>query len=199
MTDPLYLGALLEILAEEVRGTLYPPGRRVQLALACFRIVQDHHHATALAIDHSLYASAMVLNRPLFEATVKGVWISYCTTDKTVEKYASKRELPSIGQLIVELGNTDLSPFVYQQLMNTKDRYWNSMSSFVHSGTNQVKRWVTPSGVSPQYSPAEIKEVANFTAFFAVVAAIERARLGKNLAAIVRLQRLLPDGGTNEA
>jgi len=199
MTDSLHLGDLLEHIAEEVQGTLYPPGRRVQLALACFCIVQDHHHAIAVSIDRSLYASAMVLTRPLYEATVKGIWISYCTTDQTIEKYASKRELPSIGQLITELGETKVSPFIYRQLVNTKEKYWNSLSSFVHSGTNQVKRWVTPTGVSPQYSEAEVKEITNFAAFFAVVAAIERARLGNNLAAIERLQLLLPEDGRNEA
>jgi hypothetical protein len=98
----------------------------------------------------------------------------------------------------VELGETKLSPFIHQQLVNTKERYWGSLSSFVHSGTNQVKRWVTPTGVSPQYSQAEVKEIINFTAFFALVAAIERARLGKNLVAIERLQRLLPEDGNNE-
>jgi len=199
MTDSLHLGDLLEHIAEEVQGTLYPPGRRVQLALACFCIVQDHHHAIAVSIDRSLYASAMVLTRPLYEATVKGIWISYCTTDQTIEKYASKRELPSIGQLITELGETKVSPFIYRQLVNTKEKYRNSLSSFVHSGTNQVKRWVTPTGVSPQYSEAEVKEITNFAAFFAVVAAIERARLGNNLAAIERLQLLLPEDGRNEA
>lgn len=198
MTDSLHLGDLLENLAEEVQGTLYPPGRRVQLALAYFCIVQDHHHAIAVSIDRSLYASAMVLTRSLFEATVKGIWISYCTTDRTIEKYASKRELPVIGQLIDELKDTKLSPFIHQQLVNTKENYWNMLSSFVHAGTNQVKRWATPTGVSPQYSQAEVKEVANFAAFFSIVAAIERARLGENLVAIQRLQLLLPQEADNE-
>jgi hypothetical protein len=199
MSDSLHLGYLLDHIAEEIQDTVYPPGRRVQLALACFCIVQDHHHAIAVSIDRSLYASAMVLTRPLYEATVKGMWISYCATDESVERYASTRELPGIGQLIEELGNTQLSPFVQQQLVNIKENHWKPLSSFVHCGTNQVKRWVTPNGVSPQYSEAEVNEISNFTGFFAVIASIERARLGNNLAAIERLKILLPEVGNNEA
>lgn len=195
----MHLGYLLDQIAEEVHGTVYPPGRRVQLALACFCIVQDHHHAIALSIDRSLIASAMVLTRPLYEATLKGIWISYCTTDETVERYASKRELPEINQLLEDLGKSALSPFIHKQLLNIKEKYWKSLSSFVHSGTNQVKRWVTPDGVSPQYSEAEVKEITNFTGFFAVIAALERARLGSNLEAVEHLQLLLPENRNNEA
>lgn len=186
------LGELHNHLLQQVLGTIYPPGRRVQVALASYCIVQEHHVAIAILVEEGLYASAFALSRALYEATVKGLWVSHCADEAAAEKYARGKELPRLGDLIDDLSNATLPAIVQVHLGNVKRKYWKVLSSLTHAGHAQVKRWLSASGVEPGYTDAEVKEVVNFTAFFAIVAALERARLGSNEKAVSQISSLLP-------
>ena len=176
----------------QVLGTVYPPGRRVQVALASYCIVQDHHIAIAILLEEELYASAFALSRALYEATVKGVWLSYCANDAKAEKYARGQELPPLGELLNDLSKAGLPEVIQIQLENVKKKYWKVLSSLTHAGHAQMKRWLSPRGVEPAYLEAEVLELVNFTAFFAIIAALERARLGLNTKAMSQIASLLP-------
>jgi hypothetical protein len=162
------------------------------MALASYCIVQEHHVAIAVLLDEELYASAFALSRALYEATVKGLWVSHCADEAKAEKYARGQELPPLGELIDDLSTATLPEVVQVHLANVKKKYWRVLSSFTHAGHAQVKRWLSVSGVEPTYPEAEVRELVNFTAFFAVVAALERARLGENQTAMSRITSLLP-------
>ncbi len=190
--EPFTLGELHEYLQQQASGTVYPPGRRVQVALATYRIVQDHHAAIAVLVERGLYASAFALSRALYEATVKGLWLSYCADESRAEKYARGQELPALGELIEDLSRAELLPLVQAHLGNVKRRYWKALSSFAHAGHSQVQRWLSPTGVEPAYSEAEVREVIDFTAFFSVVAMLERVRLGSNESAVAAISSVLP-------
>lgn len=186
------LGSLYNRLRLELENDLYPPGRRVQVSVASFCIVRDHHHAIAILLDEELYASAFALTRPLYEAAVKGMWLAHCATESDAEKYATGKELREINDLVDELLRSRLPALVSDQLKVIKRRYWKALSSLTHAGHAQVKRWLTPDGVGPKYTKVEVNEIANFTAFVAVVSALERARLGQNEKAIANITSLLP-------
>lgn len=188
----LTLGELHDHLVRQVLGTVYPPGRRVQVALASYRIAQEHHFAISVLVDEGLYASAFALSRALYEATVKGLWLSHCATEAAAEKYAKGTELPLVGELVKDLSQVELPEVVQIHLQNVKKKYWRVLSSLTHAGHAQVKRWLSESGVHPTYTEAEVQEIVNFTAFFAIVSALERARLGSNTHAMTRITALLP-------
>lgn len=190
--ESLTLAELHDHLLQQVLGTVYPPGRRVQVALASYCIVQEHHAAIAILVDEGLHASAFALSRSLYEATVKGLWVSHCANEVKAEKYARGKELPALGDLIDDLSIAKLPPVVQVHLESVKKKYWKVLSSLTHAGHAQVKRWLSPSGVEPAYSESEVQEVVNFTAFFAIVAALERARLGSNEKAMSQIASLLP-------
>jgi hypothetical protein len=192
MEDTLSLGELLNLLTGYMRDTTYPPGRRVQLSLACYYIVRDHHHAIAVLTDEELYASAFALVRPLYEAAVKGMWIQYCALPGNLEKYAGGKELPKLGELIDDLSKSELPNTTTIQLVKVKKKYWQSMSSLTHAGHAQVTRWLSPEGVMPTYTEATVQEIVDFTAYMAVVVAVERARLGSNENAISSISKHLP-------
>ena len=192
--EKVLLGALYNELQAATAGTVYPPGRRVQLSLASFCIVREHHHAIALLLDQELYASAFALMRPLYEGSVKGMWFAHCAQDGQLEGFAKDKELPAVGDLADDLLKSPLPADVSFQLRRIKTLYWKAMSSFSHAGHAQLKRWLIATGVEPTYSTEEIREVANFTAYVVVVSALERARLGGNDVAVSRITMLLPEG-----
>ena len=180
----LSLGELHDELIREVQDTVYPPGRRVQISLACFCVARDHHYAIAAMLEERRFASVFALLRPIFEATVKGSWLAHCGTDSDAERLYTGKELSQVGDLLDQLLVSPLPPLLSQALKDIKVRYWRTLSSFAHAGSSQVRRWVKPEGVGPIYSDEELQEATNFTAFMAVVASLESARLGNNEKAI---------------
>jgi hypothetical protein len=186
------LDMVLEAILEETRETLFPPGRRVQMSLAHYRIVFDHHNAIARLLELELHASAFALARPLYESLVKGLWISHFADDTTAEKYAVGKELDDIERLTKRLLEADLPSVVTSHVRRIKERYWKALSSLTHGGHAQVHRWLNPEGVAPNYQVVELTELANFSSFICLVAGIERARLGGNAQALENLSELLP-------
>lgn len=187
------LGDLHDRLLAETRDTAFPPGRRTQLAVACFAIVRDHHFAIAISLDIGLTASAFALMRPLYEAAVKGMWLAHCARDSQLEAYATGKELPNVGDLVTRLlTKSELPPVVSAHMHHIRKKYWPVLSSLTHAGHAQLKRWVKPDGVGPAYTEDEIKELVNFTAFVAVATALERERLGQNEHSMTNIAALLP-------
>ena len=191
-TETISLGELHNLLLEYSRGTVYPPGRRVQLSLACYTVVRDHHHAIAILTDEELYASALTLARPLYEATVKGMWLQHCAPQISLERYAAGKELPAVGMMAEALQNSELPDATATQLTRVKGKYWRALSSLAHAGHTQIRHLLSPNGVEPNYPEQAIQELVNFTAYMAVVASIENARLGNNTAAIASIAKHLP-------
>ena len=192
------LGDLYNLLLQQATETEFPPGRRIQLSLASFAIVRDHHHAIAILLDLRLHASAFVLVRPLYEAAVKGMWLAHCATEAESERYVKGFELDQVGDLLDDLLKSRLPASLSEQLQRIKTLYWKPLSSFVHAGHAQVTRWLTSTGVGNEYTEVEIAEIANFTAFVAVLASLERARLGKDEVAMASIAKLLPAGMSHE-
>ena len=195
--DSIPLTDLQKYLLEQIRESRYPPGRRVQVSLASFFIVHEHYRAIAVLLEKKLYASSFALARPLYEALVKGMWVNHCALDSQIEAFARGRELGSLNELTDELLTSALPTVISTSIRNVKEKYWKVMSSFAHAGHAQVKRWVNSTGVKPTYEDAEIKELSNFTAFMAVAASLEIARLSGNESALKTIHELLPPE-TNE-
>lgn len=192
------LDALLGLIAEQVSGTIYPPGRRTQISLAYFNITLDHHSAIARLLDVKLYASAFALARPMYEALVKGLWLGHFATEEEAERHALGKEIEQITPLIDQLLGGNLPPVVAHQLRNIKQNYWKALSSLTHAGHTQVRCWLTPTGVAPSYEPAAIHELSNFACFMALSAGVEMARLGDNASAVANLSAMLPEHEPND-
>lgn len=186
------LDELLQTIIYETDGTIFPPGRKVQMSLAYYRIVFDHHNAIARLLELNLYASAFALARPQYESLVKGLWLGYFATESVAEEIARGEELDKIDPLTKQLLGADLPPVVGVHIRNIKQRYWKTLSSLTHAGHQQIRRWLNPNGVAPNYQDAEVKDLANFSSFMCLVAGIEKARLGSNVRAVENLSRMLP-------
>jgi hypothetical protein len=186
------LGELHDELLLQTKDTAFKPSRRIQLAVASFAIVRDHHLAIAVLIESGLHASAFALMRPLFEAAAKGMWLSHCAAEAKLEAYAGKTEVPAVGELIDDLLNSSLPEVVSTNLRCIKKRYWKTMSSLTHAGQAQLSRWIDPTGVKATYTEAEVAELESLTAFVVLTAALERERLGNNARTMAGILALLP-------
>lgn len=153
-TSDLMGPSLLEFQTEllsYVEGSAYAPGRRTQIALASLLVAHDHYRAIAVLLEKGLFASALALNRPLYEALVKGLWLSHCAPEGKLEDYAAGRELESLNELTEDLLSTEIPAVVRNGVRNVKQRYWRQLSSFAHAGHAQVRRWLSPTGVESAY------------------------------------------------
>ena len=73
-----------------------------------------------------------------------------------------------------------------------KAKYWPALSSLAHAGHTQTRHMLSPLGVAPNYPEKAVFELLNFAAYMAVVASIERARLGNNQVAIESMSHHRP-------
>ena len=72
---------LVEWIRVSVHDQPLTANERNLVAVPCYAITQDHHHAIVLLIDHQLFASSFALLRIAFESYIRGVWLSLCATD----------------------------------------------------------------------------------------------------------------------
>jgi hypothetical protein len=186
------LQAAVPLLDSHLRSLSWEPSSRTQLAASSFAIALDHQAAIASLLRAGHHASAYVLLRPLFEATVKGSWLSHSATESAVARHARGYELPVIAQLLDDLGKSEMPAFLYRFLLELKTDGWQHLSSLTHAGFAQVRRWVASTGVAPQYPEEELEEIANITGLVGMVACIEAARLCRNAGIVEELESKFP-------
>lgn len=197
MTPPIdLLDTAGNAIVETIKGGIYPPGRRTQLQVAYCHLVIEHQFAIAHLLEGCMTASAFALARPTFEALVKGLWLYHCATDEQLERHAGGRELDQIAKLTESLLAVDLPTVITTSIHQVKTRYWKVLSSLAHVGHSQVRHWLNEDGVQPNYPDAALHELANFTAFMALVAGRELALRASNADGVVRLTNMLPEYST---
>ena len=119
--------------------------RRLQLAMACQHLAIEHAQAIICLIDHQIYGSALALQRPMFEAIVRGVWLRYSATDNQVDR-AAEGEFPppdKMARISPGAKNRNDAP----PLKELKDIWWAQMCGYTHGGTEQILARLDSSGI----------------------------------------------------
>lgn len=179
-------------ITENLGDDLFPPGRRVQMQVAYCMLVIEHYSAISNLIHSNMYSSAYVLVRPTYEALTKGLWLFHCATDEQLESHASGKELADIRFITKSLLSSDFPKAISQSLHEVKLTYWKTLSSLTHVGHSQIKYWLNPYGVGPNYSDQSLLEVSNFVSYMVIVAARELALRSGNLKGAEILYNMLP-------
>jgi hypothetical protein len=188
-----YMETALLAVAEVIQGGTYPPGRRIQMQVAYCHLVIEHQSAIALLIQAKRTGSAFALARPIFEAMVKGLWLFHCANDAQLERCAKGKEMEKVMPLLENLMLIDLPPVITRSLQQVKSRYWKTLSSLTHIGHTQIRHWLNPQGVKPNYPAEALDELANFASFMVLVAGRELAMRASNAEGTRRLTQMLPD------
>ena len=163
----------LRLLVHETQ--IHNAGYRERAAGGCLAIAQQHHHAIVFLIEHQLFASAFSLFRPLFEAYVRGEWLSLSAGEPAVAAFLKGREPPRIDCLLDELEMTD--SFKEKTLSKFKLSAWRIMCDYTHTGGLHVQRWNTDAGIEPDYSRGEVLELLRFADVIASLTVSALARL----------------------
>ncbi len=177
-----------EWLRRVVHERELPGGGRVRASAGCLLIAQDHHHAIVVLLDARCFASVFALVRVIFEAYVRGAWLSLCATDAEVEAFLTGAEPPSSGIMLAAIEQRP--GFQEMILSHIKATTWKSMCAYTHTGGLHVQRWNTKDGIGPNYSVDEIIEVLRFAEVFASLSVLGVLALaGDDLAAKQVLER----------
>ncbi len=131
-----------------------PHDRRLQMAMACQHLAIEHSQAIIALIDKGWYGSALALQRPLFEAVVRGVWLRYTATDHEIDE-AAKGHFPDLERM------TSKSPESMNQgdappLKVLKDHWWRQLCGYTHGGPEQLLARLDHTGIQANYRTEEI-------------------------------------------
>ena len=131
-----------------------PHNKRLQLAMACQHLAIEHAQAIICLIDHELHGSALALQRPMFEAIIRGVWLRYSATDKQVDR-AAEGEFP-IPDKMVRISPRAKDRSDAPPLKDLKNIWWNQMCGYTHGGTEQIFARLGSSGIRANYQFNEV-------------------------------------------
>lgn len=181
--------ALANWLASKIDGLEIPNPDRCRIAAGCFDMVFEHHAAIVLLTKHLLYGSAAALIRSEFEAHVRGIWLLFCASDAEIDRFKKNKLMKNFGNLIKEIEK--IETYSEGTFSYVKEKSWEVMNSFTHTGFYQVIRRNTDTEIRPNYSEAEILDALSTANSFAIFAGVEVANIAKNEA----LKREIADRG----
>ena len=126
-----------------------PCNKRLQLALACQHLAIEHAQSIICLIDHELHGSAMALQRPMFEAIIRGVWLRHSATKHQVHQ-AAKGKFPNSEDMVRSSPSPkgqDHAP----PLRALKDNWWKRFCGYTHGGAEQILPRLGSSGLRASY------------------------------------------------
>jgi hypothetical protein len=155
------------------------PEVRFMTAFQSGLITLEHSTAVLQLIRSGLFASGFSLFRPQFENLVRGIWLLYAATDKTVENLAQPlspesvskaNDLPMLSRMLEKLEKSEAPAAIVAQLQQYKEATWKSMNSYAHGGIHPLAR--TLSGYPAQLTYEAMRNSNAVTALTAQLMAI---------------------------
>jgi hypothetical protein len=171
-----------------------PTSKRAQLAGGCWLVAIEHSQAIVVLVEHMLYGSALAMQRPLFEAYLRGMWLMHAATETDVDA-AGRDEFPrDVNKLLdgVRRAGAD-------HLVHIKEQWWSRMCSLTHTGYQQIGARLTAEGLGQAYNETEVSQAlawADGVGLLVVVAlstlAGDQPRAREAVALMQRLSNTVP-------
>jgi hypothetical protein len=166
---------LIEWIGISSQEVTFTASDRTRVGAACFAVVQEHHQSIVILTEHRIFASSFALLRVAFDAYVRGVWLSLCATDAEVTDFFGGKEPGSMKLMLQAIESKP--EFSNGELSSIKDRSWNAMCDYTHTGGRQVQRWNTDDAVEPSYTIEEVMEVLQLTELLGMMSVVSLAGL----------------------
>lgn len=131
-----------------------PHDKRLQLAMACQHLAIEHAQGIICLVDHQFQGAALALQRPMFEAVIRGVWLRYTATDNQLDQ-AAEGKFPRTDKLVRDsppASDKNETP----PLSALKDRWWRLLCGYTHGGSEQILARLDSSGLRANYQPDEV-------------------------------------------
>ncbi len=171
--------ALIQWMDKRIDGLEISSDERSRISASCFDVALEHQKAIVLLIANKLVGSAFSLVRILFEAYIRGLWISKCATDKEIEDFKKNKLEKICDTLIHEIEQQD--GFQDGILSKAKAANWKAMNSYTHSGFFQSVRRNKEETIEPNYEEEEILEILGFSDAIGMLTALQIALMAGNV------------------
>jgi hypothetical protein len=145
-----------------------PGNARTSFGVRYFSLALEHRVALLKLATEQHFSSAYALLRPMYEATMRGYWVSFIAKDGALAGLV--KHVPKFDTVIKEL-NRGSGTLVAGMFHKANKMAWESFSDYAHGGPRQLSRWLTSDGVGPaqpQHEVASTLPVADHLALLAV-------------------------------
>jgi hypothetical protein len=131
--------------------------RRTVIVIGFISQLVEHHEAMLLLIRADKVGSAFALARAPVEGMYRGMWINFVATDAEVERFERNDE---IGLTMAQLAQAIDDGYRAGNLFrNLKQRSWDALNGYAHTGLLQLGRRFREHNVEPDYSDEEIFQI----------------------------------------
>jgi hypothetical protein len=173
--------ALITAISDQVHDLSIPNDSRTNLAARCHFTAMEHHAGIALLFSVGHPAPALALLRPIFEAYIRGIWLSGCASDAGIADFQSGnwRKIPPIKTLVLSIERT--ATFIDTgTLGESLSANWETLCGFTHTGIEQLQMCLSSDAIERSCSDEQIDEASNFASACAIMAGIATAALAGN-------------------
>jgi hypothetical protein len=151
----------LQGVVQEVKQFLanhrYPDDLRTVIVIGFTTQIIEHLESMLLLIRGEKVGSAFALARSVVEGMYRGLWINFVATDLEVARF---ERADDIGLTMTELAQAiDRGYRAEHFFENLKQRSWDALNSYAHTGMLQLGRRFRAHNVEPTYTEAEVFEV----------------------------------------
>jgi len=119
-----------------------------------------------------LHGSAAALLRPLYEACVNGLWLTYLADEQNLDAFEANRSPPDPSKVLRKLrSRIDAESVAFLERLHAQAI--DALNSYVHTGGLQVMRHIGPTMIGPNFSQVEIAECLEFANLVFITSALE--------------------------
>ena len=143
---------LYEEIAQRLNAAQFDTSDRGQVVCGMCFVSFEHGDSIRLLVGAGKPTSIVGLMRMQFEALVRAMWALWVAPEQAIDKVmaplsmeseAAARDLPSVAQMLKELGRQagkTMPQGALTMLEGFKNASWGTMNSFVHGGIHPLRR-----------------------------------------------------------
>ncbi|MCB9774365.1 MAG: hypothetical protein H6750_08585 [Nitrospiraceae bacterium] len=146
-------------LHEKTNERMFPDGIRERTGHALLQHSEDIANAIIVLLDAQFPGPALSLARPLFEAYVRGFWISKYASDDQVFKF-NNGKCPKFRDLLAEIPKDAESGGAW--IHATVEKNLKAFHDLTHGGSEHVLRRNRVGSVEPSYPEQELVQLIEF-------------------------------------
>ena len=159
-------------VADSINGQRLPDlphDKRLQLAAGCLHMAIEHGQSIVVLTQEKCFGSALALQRPLFEAFSRGLWLRYAATDEDIAR-AGRDKFPGNSRIV-----EDLNPRFNVEFSYLTEDTWRTLCSYTHTGFQQIGARLSPDGLGSNYRLDEVQQVLHSSEMIQLASATELA------------------------
>jgi len=177
MDNPEALAKFRNLLASIDRNIdgvelLHKSNDAFKVSAPLLNTVHEHCKGISTLFENRLENPAFSLVRPLIETFLRGMWFTYCATEKQIsiflktDKILNGSKNVTLKDIISQLSNVDKLP---AELSTLTKKTINAMHSHTHGGMFKVTRNYDGESVQPIYTKTETSEVISISSNIAFI------------------------------